>query len=136
GGTVRCALPDGDADENGRFTAALEEAIAPAAGHRYVVSRPVVDPALGPGGRLGGRWRARWRTLTGRPAAAVAWHPVPTDLGSHKRRAEAYAAAWASRLGPGDLLFAGREGAAGRDALGEASAAAETWTASRRTLWH
>ncbi|MCK9247768.1 MAG: DEAD/DEAH box helicase family protein [Solirubrobacteraceae bacterium] len=136
GGTVRCALPDGSAAENARFSAALDEAIGPAAGHRYVLSRPVVDPTLGPAGTLAARVRARWRTLTGRTVADVAWHPVPTDLGSHKRRAEAFAAAWATWLGPGELLFAGREGAAGRDALAIASAAAAAWTGSRRTLWH
>ncbi|MCW3064850.1 MAG: hypothetical protein JWN32_2022, partial [Solirubrobacterales bacterium] len=67
---------------------------------------------------------------------AEAWHPVPSDLGSHKTRAGAYHAAWQAHVGPGRLLFAGREAAAGREELAGSSAAGADYVTSRRTLWH
>ncbi|MCW2953906.1 MAG: type restriction enzyme res subunit, partial [Conexibacter sp.] len=129
GGLVRCALADGDAEENRRFANALEEALNPAVGQRYVVSRPIW-----PAGR--GRRAVAWRALTFRAPLDVAWHPVPSDLGSHKRRADVYLAAYSAHLGPGTLLFAGREGAAGRDPLAAAAAADPQFVTSRRQLWH
>lgn len=129
GGTIRCALPAGDARENGLLAAALEEAISPALGQRYVVSRPVwpEDRAAG---------TVAWRALTFRPPLDTAWHPVPTDLGSHKARAEAYNAAWSERLGRSELLFAGREESAGRTQRTAAAAASAEYVVSRRVLWH
>jgi hypothetical protein len=82
------------------------------------------------------RRAARWRTLTGRPALSTAWHPVPSDFAAKKERAEAYHAAWCTNVGPGELLFAGREAAAGRDQLAAAAAARAEYVTSRRTLWH
>ncbi len=115
GGYVRCLLPDGSAEENARFTAALEDAVAPAGAHRYVVSRP-----------LGGG--ARW------PRYGTAWHPVPDDLGRNRRRADAYHAAFARWLGAGELRYAPST-EEGRAALAEASALPETYEAQRRRLW-
>jgi hypothetical protein len=129
GGVIRCALPAGDARENGLLAAALDEAISPALGQRYVVSRPV--------------WPATrhtrtvvWRALTFRAPIEESWHPVPSDLGSRKERAEAYHAAWVANVGPGQLLFAGRAAAAGRDELASAASASSGYITSRRTLWH
>ena len=129
GGMLRCVLMDGDVRENALFAAALDEAISPALGQRYVVSRP-----LWPAGRA--RRTVAWRALTFRAALEESWHAVPSDLGAHKERAEAYHAAWAAHLGPGELLFAGREGAAGRDRLAGAAAARPDYVTSRRVLWH
>ncbi len=129
GGMLRCALIDGDARENSLLAAALDEAINPALGHRYVVSRPVW-----PAGR-----RPRtvvWRSLTSRTGLEQAWHAVPSDLGSHRDRAEAYHAAWSSHLGRGELRFAGRAGTAGRDELAAAAAARADFVTSHRMLWH
>lgn len=120
---------DGDASENALFAAALDEAISPALGHRYVLSRP-----LWPAGRA--RRTVAWRALTLRAPLEESWHPVPSDLGSHKDRAEAYHAAWTAHLGPGELLFAGREGVPGRDRLAGAAAARGDYVTSRRVLWH
>jgi superfamily II DNA or RNA helicase len=112
GGYVRCLLPAGTPEENDRFTAALEDAIAPASAHRYVLSRP----------------------LAGWPRHAAAWHPVPGDLGRRRDRAEAYRAAFTRWLGPGELLYVpSSEG--GRAALATASAAPEDFEAQRRVLW-
>jgi len=129
GGLVRCALSRGNALENSRFSRALEEALSPALGQRYVIGRPVW-----PSGRS--RGSVAWRALTFRDPLDVAWHPVPSDLGSHKERATAYQEAWNAHVGPGELLFAGREGAAGRASLTAATAAAAPYVTSRRQLWH
>ena len=129
GGLVRCALSRGDAMENARFSRALEEALSPALGQRYVIGRPVW-----PAGRS--RGSVAWRALTFRDPLDVAWHPVPSDLGSHKERATAYQEAWIAHVGPGELLFAGREGAAGRGGLAASAATGAQYVTSRRQLWH
>jgi hypothetical protein len=129
GGTFRVALPAGDRDANARLATALEQALAPASNPRYVVSRPSWPPGLTPGA-------ARRRALTFRRVLATSWHPVPAELATHKQRAETYHAAWQARLGRGELLFCGREGAAGRDAAALAASAAEQWVTSPRELWH
>jgi hypothetical protein len=129
GGTVRCALTAGDARENGLLAAALEEAISPALGQRYVVSRPVW-----PNDRSAGA--VAWRALTFRPPLDVSWYPVPSDLGTHKDRALVFHGAWRRWVGPGELLFAGREASAGREQRAAAAAARAEYVASRRVLWH
>ncbi|MEV4418965.1 DEAD/DEAH box helicase family protein [Patulibacter sp. NPDC049589] len=129
GGLVRCVLSAGDAEENRRFADALEEALSPALGQRYVVSRPTW-----PVGRR--RRTVVWRALTRRAPLDVAWHPVPSDLGRHKDRATAYLTAWTAHVGAGELLFAGREGAAGRSSLTAATSATAPYVTSRRELWH
>jgi len=115
GGWVRCLLREGSEEENACFVAALEDAVAPANGHRYVVSRPV-----GPG--------PRW------PRYATAWHPVPADLGRNKARATAYHEAFACWLGPGELRYAASS-EVGRAALADASAVPEVFEAQPRQLW-
>jgi hypothetical protein len=77
-----------------------------------------------------------WRALTFRLPLAESWHPVPSHLGTRKERALAYHAAWRANVGPGQLLFAGREAAAGRDELASAASASAGYITSRRTLWH
>ncbi|WP_026910464.1 DEAD/DEAH box helicase family protein [Patulibacter minatonensis] len=129
GGLVRCALAAGDADENRRFADALDEALSPAAGQRWVLGRPVWPPDRR-------RRSVAWRALTGRPPLEVAWHAVPSDLGTHKDRATVYHRSWEAHVGPGELRFAGRTGATGRDALTAAASADAAYVTSRRTLWH
>ncbi|HEX6389145.1 MAG TPA: hypothetical protein VFZ89_06860, partial [Solirubrobacteraceae bacterium] len=129
GGTFRVAVPAGDYAENARLATALEQALMPASNPRDVVSRPAWPAGLALGA-------ARRRALTFRRVFETAWHAVPDDLATRKERAEAYHAAWRARLGPGELLFCGREGAAGRDAAAVAAAADEQWVTSSRTLWH
>jgi hypothetical protein len=77
-----------------------------------------------------------WRALTFRSPLPESWHPVPSDLGSRKERALAYHAAWRAHVGPGQLLFAGRETAAGREKLASAAYPSASYSTSRRTLWH
>ena len=54
----------------------------------------------------------------------------------HEARALAYHAAWRANVGPGQLLFAGRDTAARRQELASATSASAGYTTSRRTLWH
>jgi superfamily II DNA or RNA helicase len=107
GGYVRCLLADGSPEENGRFASALAEAVEPAIAQRYVIARPL---GAVPYGR--------------------AWHPVPSDLARNRTRADAYAAAFARWLGPGELRYTLA------DATGLAAAAgAGDWEAQTRRLW-
>jgi hypothetical protein len=77
-----------------------------------------------------------WRGLTFRAPLDTTWHPVPSDLGSRNERAIAYLEAWQAHVGPGELLFAGRAAAAGRDELATATAVGAQYVTSRRTPWH
>ncbi len=115
GGYVRCLLPAGDAEENARFAAALEDAVAPASDHRYVLSRPVAG---------GAPW----------PRFGRAWHPVPAPLGRNRARADAYRTAFARWLGPGELRFTASSDA-GRAALAAAAGVPEAHEAQHRRLW-
>ena len=82
GGLVRCALSAGDARENGLLAAALDEAISPAVGQRYVVSRPVWAEDLA-------AFTVCRRSLTFREPLGQAWHPVPSGFAfSQAARAE------------------------------------------------
>ncbi len=107
GGYVRCLLLDGSPEENGRFAAALAEAIEPAIAQRYVISRPL---GAVPYGR--------------------AWHPVPSDLARNRTRADAYSAAWATWLGPGELRYTVSDA----DALAPAATGGD-WESQTRQLW-
>src|SRR4029077_13853857 len=71
GGTIRCALPAGTSAENAKLVDALDEAITPALGQRYVISRPVFPASLS-------STAAALRALTFRRTLDVAWHPVPS----------------------------------------------------------
>jgi hypothetical protein len=129
GGLVRCALTKGNSQENALLAAALDEAISPALGQRYVLSRPSWPDDRSAGSVI-------WRALTFRSPLAESWHPVPSNLGTRKERALAYHAAWRANVGPGRLLFAGREASAGRDELASAASANTGYITSRRMLWH
>ncbi len=129
GGIVRCSMPAGNAPENAKLAAALDEAINPALNPRYVVSRPAWPVGRRPSAAV-------WRALTFRDPLEVSWHPVPSDLGSHKERATTYHVAWQLHVGPGQLLFAGRQSAAGREESADSAAADAGYVTSRRTLWH
>ena len=127
GGSLRCLLLDGDRDDNQRFTSALEDVLGGGAVPRYVVCR-----AAWPASRS--RAGLRWRALLGMPTLDVSWHPVPSDLATHRDRADAFHRAWTRWLGAGEMLFAGRTDE-GRAARTDAIAAKPDHLASRRTVW-
>ena len=123
-GYLRCVLAAATADESARFTAALDEVLGPVAAPRYLVSR--LATPVGGGGQL-------MAALRGRPAFATIWHAVPGDFGSHKPRAEAFAAAWQRWLGPTQLVFTQRD--LGRESLAQAAAQAPGWETQLRSVW-
>ena len=93
-------------EESALFATSLEEALAPIAAPRYLVSRPVVgdlDPL------------ARLRLgVSGRHAAeAEAWHAVPTALGRRAADAKAFRVAWEHWVGGSGLLYTGSPEGAG-----------------------
>jgi superfamily II DNA or RNA helicase len=128
GGYLRAVLDAGSAAENDRFSRSLAEALDAAGNHRYVISRPVA--AAG-----GGDWRRLARAMLGRERLVTVWHPVPSDFGRHKTRAEAYARAWRRWVSPGAELCFTQGDDTGRRRLLEAIAAPVVWEANRRTLW-
>jgi superfamily II DNA or RNA helicase len=110
-GYVRCLLPAGSPEENARFATALAEAVEPAVAHRYVVARPL-----------------------GAVPYERAWHPVPSDFGRNRQRADAYAAAFARWLGPGEMRYVATT-EEGREALAAAAGADAAWETHTRQLW-
>jgi len=120
-GYLRCLLRQATPEESRRFSAALNELLAPVEAPRYLVSRLV--PAGAP----------RWRWF-GRGRFGVSWHAVPRDLGRVKPRAETFALAWERWLGPSRLVFTQRSDE-GRRTLAVAAAQAGDWELSSREIW-
>jgi hypothetical protein len=126
-GWLRCSLPAATPEESARVAAALDELVGVADAPRYLVSRPLAEPGTGAAGLLG-------RVLLRRPPFAARLHPVPSDLGRRKERAEAFARAWARWLGPGELVFTQRS-EAGRQARAAAAAEDGGWETVLRDVW-
>ena len=113
-GYLRCVLTEATPEEGARFATALDELVAVADAPRYLVTRPLPDPGTGSATLL-------WQVLRRQPPFPVRHHPVPTDLGVRKDRAEAFARAWSRHLGPTALVFTQRSDE-GRRARAEAAA--------------
>ncbi|MEW6476646.1 MAG: DEAD/DEAH box helicase family protein [Actinomycetota bacterium] len=129
GGFQRAVLPSGTPGENTRFESSLAEAVDAAANHRYLVSRRVA-PALGP-------WRAFGRSLRSADDAGLEprWHPVPTDLGRNKGRAETYLRFWRLWVSPDASLCFTQGDDHGRRLLLEAIASPGSFVVNRRHVW-
>lgn len=127
-GHVRCALTAADEDEARRFAAALDQVLGVVETPRYLVSRWVADPGRSPGRRLADG-------LRGRPAFAVRWHPVPDDLGTHKRRATAFHDAWTRWVGPSTLVFTQGTDATARAIRAQAAAQEPEHETLVREVW-
>jgi superfamily II DNA or RNA helicase len=108
-GTYRFSLADVDAATSERFALALDEVLSPVTTPRYLIPRYVVRPVAAAGAR---RRRARaWLRGEAR-ADGVVYHAVPSVFGQNRRRATAFAAAWATWVSGGTPLYAaGPEGA-------------------------
>jgi superfamily II DNA or RNA helicase len=126
-GWLRCSLPQASPEEAAKVAAALDELIGVADAPRYLVSRPLAEPGTGAVVLVG-------RVLSRRPPFPARLHPVPSDLGRRKERAEAFARAWARWVGPGELIFAQRSDA-GRRARAEAAAEDGGWETVVREVW-
>ena len=126
-GYLRCRLHLATPEEAARVTAALDAMLGPVERPRYLLSRYVAPPDPSPPDLL--------RVAAGSTAWLVqTWHAVPDDLGSHKQRAEALAAAWRRWLGPAELRFTQRD-EPGRAALAEAAAQEWSYDSQRRAVW-
>jgi superfamily II DNA or RNA helicase len=130
-GWLRCSLTGVPLEQSRRFTAALDELLAPLAEPRHLVGRRIVQA---PAGRVA-RWGLTARALAGLPVpGAVAWHAVPQWCGVNQRRLGAFLAAWERWIGPArHLTAASPEGSAVLELFrGEDPFAVTT---QLRTLW-
>jgi hypothetical protein len=125
-GYLRVWLREAPPEQSARFARALGDIVDPPQTPRYLISRLV-------GGRDGAAARVG-RVLTGRAPFKHHWEAVPADLGSHKRRAEVFAAAWRRWLGPAELLFAQRSEES-LEALAAAGAQGSDHEALLRRVW-
>lgn len=99
-GSYRLHLAGVPEGESALFAASLEEALAPIAAPRYLVSRPIT-------GDLNALERLRLG-VSGRLAAnAEAWHAVPTALGRRAADAKSFLAVWEHWVGGSGLLYTG-----------------------------
>jgi hypothetical protein len=126
-GYLRCELTAATPDEARSFALALDELVGVADAPRYLVSRPLAVPGRGAVSLLG-------RVLRRAPPFDERLHPVPTDLGRKKERAEAFARAWRRHVGAGRLVFTQRTDE-GREARAEAASADAGYETLRRDVW-
>lgn len=125
-GEYRCLLAGVPQDESAVFATALDEAVSPVVTPRYLLPRHVVEPS-------GWSGMDSLRAAYGRTRAdLVAWHAVPTVLGTNATRARAYAEAWDRWLGGGDPLFTGSAEGAGVLAAQQGADPFEVTTLMRR----
>jgi superfamily II DNA or RNA helicase len=122
---------DGVEEEvSARFATALEEALAPMSGPRYVVRRWVTSAPHGVDGLVRGL-----RAVTGNRPDGEVWHSVPSVLASTRERADAYAAAWDHWVGGGPAVYAGSPEGAGVIATHRALDPFDVTCVIRR-VWH
>lgn len=128
-GTYRCWLAGVDEHQSEVFATAVDEAVRPIGGSRYVLPRWVVGgPPYGPVRAL----LAASRRV--RPEGVV-WHPVPSVLGVRRERADQYAAAWRRWVGGGEPVYTGSPEGAGILASQQGSDPFRVTTVMRRH-WH
>ena len=106
-GEYRCLLSGVIEAESEVFATALQQALAPIGGPRYVLPRWTLT-------RDSTSWWVRVRAAYGHVAhAGEVWHPVPDVLGVNAVRAQAYATSWDRWVGGGPALFTGSPEGAG-----------------------
>lgn len=100
GGWTACTL-DADPGDADRFATALDELLAPLSDPRWLVSRLVLPAPASARDRR----RLAAAAALGRPVeGAVAWHAVPSELGSSRARVAVFETAWWRHAGPGRLV--------------------------------
>lgn len=107
-GTTSYRLTDVDEPVSAMFASALEEAVAPMSGPRYVVPRWVTSPPRGADGLVRGL-----RAVSGPQHDGEVWHTVPSALATTRARADAYAEAWGHWVGGGKAVYASSPEGAG-----------------------
>jgi superfamily II DNA or RNA helicase len=103
-GEYRARLAAVSAAESATFATALDEVLSPLAHPRYIVPRLFVAP---PADKRAARRLARGATAADGASATVVYHAVPTVLGGNAKLARAFAAAWNTRVSPGEMLYTG-----------------------------
>jgi superfamily II DNA or RNA helicase len=96
-GWIRCELGGVNTEQAQRFSAALDELVAPLTDPRYLVGRKILLP---PTGRIA-RMLFAARAVVGLPVpGAVAWHPVPRWFAQNQKRLGAVSVSWQQHIGP------------------------------------
>ena len=96
-GWIRCELGSVPTEQAQRFSAALDELLAPLTEPRYLIGRKILEP---PTARVARALFAA-RAVIGLPLpGAVAWHPVPRWFAKNQKRLGALLAAWEQHVGP------------------------------------
>lgn len=96
-GWIRCELGGVPTEQSQRFTAALDELLAPLTEPRYLIGRKILTP---PTGRVA-RGLFAARAVIGVPLpGAVAWHGVPQWFARRKDRLECLLQSWRQHIGP------------------------------------
>lgn len=114
GGYVRVFLENATGDENGIFTEALRETLAPLQRPRYVVPRDVVhreetwwSKTLGPLAPSFAQGLVD-KYLRKTKSARVMWHSVPAVLAKNKETVATFQKFWNQFVSPGDAMYAHR----------------------------
>src|SRR5262249_29512502 len=96
-GWIRCELACVPTDQSQRFTAALDELLAPLTDPRYLIGRKILTP---PTARLA-RGLFATRAVLGLPLpGAIAWHSVPHWFARRKDRLGCLLHSWQAHIGP------------------------------------
>ncbi|CAM4446443.1 Type III restriction enzyme, res subunit [Mycobacterium basiliense] len=102
-GWIRCELGGVPTEQSLRFTAALDELLAPLTEPRYLIGRKILTP---PTSRVARAIFAS-RAAIGLPLpGAIAWHPVPHWFARRKDRRQCLTRSWREHIGPPRLLSA------------------------------
>lgn len=96
-GWLRCELGGVPTEQSVRFTAVLDELLAPLTEPRYLIGRKVLTP---PAGRVARNLYAA-RAVVGLPLpGAIAWHCVPQWFARRKDRRRCLMRSWHEHIGP------------------------------------
>jgi superfamily II DNA or RNA helicase len=102
-GWIRCELGGVPTEQALRFSAVLDELLAPLTEPRYLIGRKILVP---PTARLARALFAA-RAVVGLPLpGAVAWHPVPRWFAQNQKRLGALLSSWDQHIGPPRLTRA------------------------------
>lgn len=96
-GWIRCQLDGVPTEQSLRFTAALDELLAPLAEPRYLIGRKILTPPARPVAR---RLFAVRAVVGLSLPGTVAWHAVPRWFARNKDRRQHLAQAWRKHIGP------------------------------------
>lgn len=127
-GQYRCLLDGVEPAVSAAFATSLDEVVSPMASPRYVIPRWLL---VGPVDNADGVRAALGRLGPDREV----WHSVPTQLGTSRRRAQAFARAWDHWVGGGEAVHTGSAAGEGVLVTHRGSDPFDVTTVLR-TQWH